>query len=78
MFISTLLQASQLKQAGFPQNIDATKIAEKFNLTGATVSYHLTQLKKAELIVETKYKNFTNNNYFLKITHNNSKFIPQK
>lgn len=36
----------------------AGEIAEKFNLTGATVSYHLSQLKKADLITETKYKNF--------------------
>lgn len=36
----------------------AGEIAEKFNLTGATVSYHLSQLKKADLIAETKYKNF--------------------
>ncbi|HKM08100.1 MAG TPA: autorepressor SdpR family transcription factor [Sphaerochaeta sp.] len=28
------------------------------NLTAATVSYHLSQLKKASLISETKYKNF--------------------
>ena len=36
----------------------AGEIAEKFNLTNATVSYHLSQLKKAELITENKYKNF--------------------
>lgn len=36
----------------------AGEIAEKFNLTGATVSYHLSQLKKADLIAESKYKNF--------------------
>lgn len=36
----------------------AGEISEKFNLTGATVSYHLSQLKKAGLITETKYKNF--------------------
>ena len=36
----------------------AGEIAEKFELTGATVSYHLAQLKKADLIIETKYKNF--------------------
>ena len=36
----------------------AGEIAEKFNLTGATVSYHLSQLKKANLIIESKYKNF--------------------
>lgn len=36
----------------------AGEIAEHFNLTGATVSYHLSKLKKADLIVEEKYKNF--------------------
>ncbi len=36
----------------------AGEISEKFNLTGATVSYHLSQLKKANLITETKFKNF--------------------
>ncbi len=36
----------------------AGEIAERFNLTGATVSYHLSQLKKADLITENKYKNF--------------------
>ena len=36
----------------------AGEIAEKFELTGATISYHLSLLKKAGLIVEAKYKNF--------------------
>ena len=36
----------------------AGEIGENFNLTGATVSYHLTKLKKADLIIEEKYKNF--------------------
>lgn len=36
----------------------AGEIAKKFNMTGATVSYHLSQLKKAELVRESKYKNF--------------------
>lgn len=36
----------------------AGEIAEKFSLTGATVSYHLSYLKKANLIRETKYKNY--------------------
>lgn len=36
----------------------AGEIAEHFNLTGATVSYHLAKLKKADLIAEQKYKNF--------------------
>ncbi len=36
----------------------AGEIGEKFNLTGATVSYHLSKLKNADLIAEQKYKNF--------------------
>ena len=36
----------------------AGEIAEHFNLTGATVSYHLAKLKKADLIGEEKYKNY--------------------
>lgn len=36
----------------------AGEIASRFNLTGATVSYHLSNLKKANLITETKQKNF--------------------
>ena len=34
------------------------EIAQKFNLTNATVSYHLAQLKKADLVTETREKNF--------------------
>lgn len=36
----------------------AGEIAERFNLTGATVSYHLAKLKGADLIAEEKYKNY--------------------
>jgi len=36
----------------------AGEIAEQFNLTGATVSYHLAKLKAADLIAEEKYKNY--------------------
>ena len=36
----------------------AGEIAEQFNLTGATVSYHLSKLKEAELISEQKNKNY--------------------
>ena len=36
----------------------AGEIAEHFELTNATVSYHLKKLKEAELVVETKHKNF--------------------
>ena len=34
------------------------ELASEFNLSGATVSYHLTQLKKAGLILESRHKNF--------------------
>ena len=36
----------------------AGELASEFNLFGATVSYHLTQLKKAGLILESRHKNF--------------------
>ena len=36
----------------------AGEIAAHFQMTGATVSYHLSQLKKAELILEEREKNF--------------------
>ncbi len=36
----------------------AGEIAERFDLTGATVSYHLAKLKSADLIAEQKHKNF--------------------
>ena len=38
--------------------MSAGEIASKFNMTNATISYHLSQLKKADLITETKEKNF--------------------
>ena len=38
--------------------MSAGDIAGHFNMTGATISYHLSQLKKADLVTETKYKNF--------------------
>jgi ArsR family transcriptional regulator len=36
----------------------AGEISSRFETTGATISYHLSKLKKADLIYETKYKNF--------------------
>ena len=36
----------------------AGEIGNHFNMTGATISYHLSQLKKADFIFETKYKNY--------------------
>ena len=38
--------------------LSAGDIAKAFDLTAATVSYHLNQLKKAGLISESKQKNF--------------------
>ncbi len=36
----------------------AGEIAKKFDISGATISYHLSQLKRAGLVFETRYKNF--------------------
>ncbi|MBR0130827.1 MAG: winged helix-turn-helix transcriptional regulator [Firmicutes bacterium] len=38
--------------------MSAGEIASKFGLTGATISYHLSTLKKADLIKETREKNY--------------------
>lgn len=38
--------------------MSAGEIAERFAMTGATISYHLSVLKKAALVTETKYKNY--------------------
>jgi ArsR family transcriptional regulator len=38
--------------------MSAGEIASHFEMTGATVSYHLSQLKKSELIQEERQKNF--------------------
>ena len=38
--------------------MSAGDIAEKFDLMNATVSYYLSQLKQAGLILENKQKNF--------------------
>ena len=38
--------------------MSAGDISKQFNLSNATISYHLAQLKKADLIRESKYKNF--------------------
>lgn len=43
-----------LKEGSMP----AGEIAEKFDMTGATISHHLSTLKKAGLVNETKQKNF--------------------
>lgn len=44
-----------LKENG---RMSAGDIVSKFNLTNATVSYHLSQLRKADLVFETKVKHF--------------------
>lgn len=38
--------------------MSAGEIGQAFQMSGATISYHLAQLKKANLVTETKYKNF--------------------
>ena len=38
--------------------LSAGEIGQAFDMTGATISYHLSQLKKAGLIMESKYKNY--------------------
>lgn len=38
--------------------LSAGEIAGHFEMTGATISYHLNILKKADLVTETREKNF--------------------
>ena len=40
------------------EKMTAGDIANKFNLTNSTFSYHLSYLKKADLIKEEKYKKY--------------------
>ena len=47
--ILTLLKSDRLS---------AGEISDQFNLSNATISNHLKQLKAADLIRESKYKNF--------------------
>lgn len=39
-------------------SMTAGDIAARFDMTGATVSYHLAQLKKAGLVTEKREKNY--------------------
>lgn len=38
--------------------LSAGEIGQHFDMTGATISYHLSQLKKAGLVYEAKQKNY--------------------
>lgn len=38
--------------------LSAGEISSHFDMTGAAISYHLNILKKADLISESRYKNF--------------------
>ena len=38
--------------------MSAGEIADQFELTGATISHHLNVLKQADLVVESREKNF--------------------
>ena len=40
------------------KTLSAGEIAKHFKMTQATVSYHLSKLKQADLIFENKYKNY--------------------
>ena len=40
------------------ESLSAGDIASHFDMTGATISYHLKILKQADLIFETREKNF--------------------
>ena len=39
-------------------SLSAGEIGRHFDMTGATISYHLSILKKADLVFENKQKNF--------------------
>lgn len=39
-------------------SLSAGEIGSHFDMTGATISYHLGILKKADLVWETKHKNY--------------------
>ena len=40
------------------EKLMAGDIGLHFEMTGATISYHLSQLKKARLVFESRYKNY--------------------
>ena len=40
------------------KRLSAGEISKNFDMTNATISYHLSLLKSAGLIFETKYKNY--------------------
>jgi len=40
------------------RRMTAGTIGQRFDMAGATISYHLSQLKKAGLVFETRQKNF--------------------
>ncbi|MFV0440977.1 MAG: autorepressor SdpR family transcription factor [Lachnospirales bacterium] len=38
--------------------LTAGEISNNFEMTNATISYHLQKLKEADLLIESKYKNY--------------------
>lgn len=40
------------------QSLTVGEIVDKYNLSNSTISYHLSMLKKAGLVIEKKYKNY--------------------
>lgn len=40
------------------QSLTVGEIVDKYSLSNSTISYHLSMLKKADLVIEKKYKNY--------------------
>ncbi len=40
------------------QKLSVGEIVDKYNLSNSTISYHLSLLKNAGLVIEKKYKNY--------------------
>ena len=62
-FAETLKALSDVKRREIlmllkERKMSAGEIGSHFDMTGATISYHLSLLKKADLVIESKQKNF--------------------
>ena len=50
--------------------LSAGEIGSHFDMTGATISYHLSILKKADLVFENKQKNFITDSVDIIVNNN--------